>query len=357
MFSMADHALELARFVGDALDVLGFKSQPLKLLVYAYCTGQLSSRKIARAATRKPPYQLLADGQEPHVEQLIELRRGQRGQLESAFRKLFQLGRKLEMASVGRIQLTGSRPPEEQIAFLLERAEQVDRLEEQLASMLTAPMELPYRLLDPELRRRRLEEASRSLQPPPLPASPTAGSASAPDPPAPVAAPAPPAPAPAAVEPAEPPAMRDPVGNAAAAVNAELAIAGKSEPVEEPPPEPVASPSPVAPRRSSSRKKGTPLQGLSLSGLQDAMRRNMSTFVLLGTFLLILGGYSVINALPETPKPARKGAPQLPPRPGNTAMLYVGSALLTAGMLTFVALVALDPAAPRRRRRKRKTHL
>ncbi len=347
MLPMADHALELARFVGDALDVLGFKSQPLKLLVYAYCTGQLSSRKIARAATRKPPYQLLADGQEPHPEQLIELRRGQRGQLESAFRKLFQLGRRLEMASVGRIQLTGSRPPEEQIAFLLERAEQVDRLEEQLASMLTAPMELPYRLLDPELRRRRLEEASRSLQPPPLPASPTAGSASAPDPPAPVAAPAPPAlapsPASAALEPAEPPAAREP-----AAADAEPGIAGKPEPVE--------SVSPVAPR-SSSRKKGAPLEAVSLSGLQNAMRRNMSTFVLLGTFLLVLGGYSVITALPETPKPARKGAPQVPPRPGNTSMLYVGSALLTSGMLVFIGLVALDPAAPRRRRRKRKTRL
>lgn len=340
---MADHAMELARFVGDALDVLGFKSQPLKLLVYAYCTGQLSSRKIVRAATRKPPYQLLADGQEPHVEQLIELRRGQRGQLESAFRKLFQLGRKLELASVGRIQLAGSRPAEEQIAFLLERAEQVDRLEEQLASMLSGPLELPYRLIDPELRRRGLEEAYRSLQPAVAPAvtSPLAAQAPAP------AAPRVEEPKPVPAE--EPATTGDPAATPARPPEPEPTQAAVTETPE---PEP-------APRRSSSssRKKGAPLEAVSLSGLQNAMRRNMSTFVLLGTFLLVLGGYSVITALPETPKPARKGAPQLPPRPGNTAMLYVGSALLTSGMLVFIGLVALDPAAPRRRRRKRKTRL
>lgn len=329
MLPMADQALELARFVGDALDVLDFKSQPLKLLVYAYCTGQLSSRKIARAATRKAPYQLLANGQEPHVEQLIELRRGQRGQLEGAFRKLFQLGRKLELASVGRIQLSGPRAPEEHIAFLLERAEQVDRLEEQLATMLSGSLELPYRLIDPELRRRGLEEAYRSMQP----------SAVAP----PVASPVT-ATTPARVEKPEP-------------VTAEELVAtpGRAQPVELPEPKPGEA----APRRSSSssRKIGAPLEAVSLAGLQNAMRRNMSTFVLLGTFLLILGGYSVISALPETPKPARKGVPQVPPRPGNTAMLYVGSALLTSGMLVFIGLVALDPAAPRRRRRKRKTRL
>ncbi len=320
-------ACQVARFVGEALDALGYKSPAVKLLVYGYCTGKLSSRKIARAVTRSAPYQILAGTERPQAEELIELRRGQRALLQNAFRRLLALSAKLGMPSLGRVQL--GEAPERQVAVLLERAEQLDRLEEQLASLLSAEPGLPGELADPARRGQLLAKAASSLASPPVVGVPAVELARA------------------HVEPSSP------------AEQPRIELGGQAE---DAPSEDAFSPPPSSGERESrsvrrtSRRKGSPMRGVSLSGLQRAMQKNVSAFVLLGFFLLVLGGFSVINALPDNPKP-RKGTPVTPPRPANMPMLYVGSGLLTGGMLVFVALVAFDPAAPKRRRRRQKTRL
>ncbi len=150
------------------------------LLVYAYCTGVFSSRRIERATYDSVAFRVLAGGQYPDHASIARFRRTHIGAFRAVFGQVVELCREMGMLRPGRFALDGSKIKadasrhkamsyehmnkvesrlRDEISILLEQAEQIDRAEdEQLGDTEDLPEELHRR----EVRLGRIVEPQRA---------------------------------------------------------------------------------------------------------------------------------------------------------------------------------------------------
>lgn len=194
----------LALFVSDVVDELDRsaivsvyergdgRGQPpyhpalmVKLLLYAYCTGRPSSRKIERATYDEVAYRVLAADQHPDHDSLAEFRRRHLEALAGLFVQVLRLCQAAGLVKLGHVALDGTKikahaskhkalsygrmtvteqPLEAEIRALLEQAAQVDTAEDAEYGRGPRGDELPAELARRESRLTKIRAAKTALE-------------------------------------------------------------------------------------------------------------------------------------------------------------------------------------------------
>jgi len=194
----------LALFISDVVDELDLsaivssyeegdgRGQPpfhpalmVKLLVYAYCTGKPSSRKIEKATYEEIPYRVLAANQHPDHDSLAEFRKRHLKALAGLFRQVLQLCQAAGLVKLGHVALDGTKIKanaskhkamsyermseaeqklEQEVAQLLAKAQEVDAAEDRQYGPGRGGDELPAELAQRESRLKKIREAKRALE-------------------------------------------------------------------------------------------------------------------------------------------------------------------------------------------------
>lgn len=193
----------LAYFVSDLVDQLDLSSitavyedeergyppyHPVmltKVLVYAYCVGVFSSRKIQRRLVEDVAFRVLAAGNEPDFRTIADFRKTHLAALRGFFEQVLRLARELGAPRVGRVALDGSkikanaskhkamsygrmrekqRQLREEVKQLLAQAEAADAAEDAEFGPDRRSDELPGELHRRESRLKRIREAKRALE-------------------------------------------------------------------------------------------------------------------------------------------------------------------------------------------------
>jgi transposase len=194
----------LALFISDVVDGLDLsailesygtrdgRGQPpyhprmmVKLLIYAYCIGKPSSRKIEQATHDEVPFRVLAAGQHPDHDTLSEFRKQHLKALAGLFLQVLNLCRKAGLVKLGHVALDGTKIKanaskhkamsydrmsekekqlEEEIARLLKEAEATDAAEDALHGKGKRGDELPPELARRQSRLKKIKEAKAALE-------------------------------------------------------------------------------------------------------------------------------------------------------------------------------------------------
>jgi transposase len=193
----------LAFFVGDLIDHLDLSAitavyedeergyppyHPVmltKVLVYAYCVGVFSSRKIQRRLIEDVAFRVLAAGNEPDFRTIADFRKRHLPALQGFFEQVLQVARDLGTLRVGRIALDGTkvkanaskhkamsfgrmkdkaRQLRDEVTQLLAQAEATDAAEDAEYGADVRGDELPAELQRRESRLQRIREATRALK-------------------------------------------------------------------------------------------------------------------------------------------------------------------------------------------------
>jgi transposase len=155
------------------------------LLLYAYCVGVFSSRKVERATYEDVAFRVLAGGAHPHFTTVNAFRLEHREALAGLFVQVLRLCSRAGLSTVGHVSLDGSKiaasaskhkamsygrmKQEEQrlaaeIESLLFRAEQTDQREDEQYGREERPDDLPGELRHREARLQRIREAKAALE-------------------------------------------------------------------------------------------------------------------------------------------------------------------------------------------------
>lgn len=156
-----------------------------KVLVYAYCVGVFSSRKIQRRLLEDVAFRVLAAGNEPDFRTIADFRHRHLVALQGFFEQVLRLAREMGAPRVGRVALDGSkikanaskhkamsygrmrekqRQLREEVQQLLARAEAADAAEDAEYGTDRRGDELPVELQRRESRLKRIREAKRALE-------------------------------------------------------------------------------------------------------------------------------------------------------------------------------------------------
>lgn len=156
-----------------------------KVLVYAYCVGVFSSRKIQRRLMEDVAFRVLAAGNEPDFRTIADFRKTHLPALKGFFEQVLRLARELGTPGVGRVALDGSkikanaskhkamsygrmREKEKdlrtEVQQLLAQAEATDAAEDAAYGADRCGDELPAELQRRESRLKRIREAKRALE-------------------------------------------------------------------------------------------------------------------------------------------------------------------------------------------------
>lgn len=145
----------------------------LKILVFGYCHGIQSSRKLARLLDRDIAFRFLAANQQPDFRTISDFRKHHTDAFEALFEEILTTCQEAELADLGRVALDGRRVQgdaslqanftrdqlREEVRKLIEEAERIDDEEDELYGPENRGDELPEGLRDPEQRRERIQEA------------------------------------------------------------------------------------------------------------------------------------------------------------------------------------------------------
>lgn len=155
------------------------------LLLYAYCIGVYSSRRIERATHENVAFRVLAGGEHPHFTRINEFRLEHRDALSAQFKNVLQLCQRAGLVSLGHVSLDGSKvqanaskhkamsygrmiEDEKRVAAeieaLLARADAVDAEEGQKLGPGRRLEDLPEDLQRREVRLARIREAKAKLE-------------------------------------------------------------------------------------------------------------------------------------------------------------------------------------------------
>src|SRR5204862_7147524 len=155
-----------------------------KVLVYAYCVGVFSSRRIQRRLVEDVAFRVLAAGNEPDFRTIADFRKTHLPALRGFFEQVLRLARELGAPRVGRVALDGSkikanaskhkamsygRMPDkqrqlrEEVRQLLAQADAADAAEDAAFGDQQGD-ELPAELQRRESRRARIREAKQALE-------------------------------------------------------------------------------------------------------------------------------------------------------------------------------------------------
>jgi transposase len=192
----------LARFISDMVDSMDLSAiedayteergyppyNPylmVKLLLYAYCTGVYSSRRIAEKLIDSVAFRFLAAGNEPDFRTISDFRKRHGEALNGLFDQVLQVCRETGLVKLGRIAVDGTKIKanaskhkamsygrmkeketaiQHQVKEILERAEQTDRAEDRLYGPDRQGDELPAELATREGRLRKIREAKVALE-------------------------------------------------------------------------------------------------------------------------------------------------------------------------------------------------
>jgi len=193
----------LAYFVSDLIDQLNLSAilapyeeedrgyppyHPVmltKVLVYAYCVGVFSSRKIQRRLLEDIPFRVLAAGNEPDFRTIADFRKRHLVALQGFFEQVLQLARELGAPRVGRVAVDGSkvkanaskhkamsynrmgekqRDLRAEVKQLLAQADATDATEDATYGTEHHGDDLPAELERRETRLKRIREAKRVLE-------------------------------------------------------------------------------------------------------------------------------------------------------------------------------------------------
>jgi transposase len=156
-----------------------------KVLVYAYCVGVFSSRKIQRRLMEDVAFRVLAAGNEPDFRTIADFRKLHLVALNGLFEQVLRLAREMGAPRVGRVALDGSkikanaskhkamsygrmrekeRQLREEVQDLLAQAEAADAAEDAEYGPDQRGDELPAELQRRESRLKRIREAKRALE-------------------------------------------------------------------------------------------------------------------------------------------------------------------------------------------------
>jgi transposase len=193
----------LAYFIGDVIDELDLSAieayyereergyppyhprMMTKILVYGYCVGVFSSRKLAQRLHEDIGFRVLAAGNTPDFRTLSEFRRIHLPVLQGLFEQVLRMALEMGAIKLGRIAIDGSkvkanaskhkamtyqrmkqqrRQLREQVRQLLAEAERVDAAEDARYGRNRSGDELPAELQRREDRLLRIRAAKRALE-------------------------------------------------------------------------------------------------------------------------------------------------------------------------------------------------
>jgi transposase len=156
-----------------------------KVLVYGYCVGVFSSRRIQRRLLEDIPFRVLAAGNAPDFRTIADFRKMHLTALQGFFEQVMQVARDLGTLRVGRVALDGSKVKanaskhkamsygrmrekrqqlRDEVQQLLAQAEAVDAAEDAEYGPDRRGDELPAELQRRESRLKRIREATRALK-------------------------------------------------------------------------------------------------------------------------------------------------------------------------------------------------
>jgi transposase len=156
-----------------------------KVLVYGYCVGVFSSRKIERRLREDVAFRVLAAGNDPDFRTIADFRKRHLPALKGFFEQVLRLARELGAPRVGRVAIDGSkvqanaskhkamsfgrmrekeRQLRDEVKQLLAQAEAVDAAEDAQYGADSAGDDLPAELQRRESRLQRIREAKRALE-------------------------------------------------------------------------------------------------------------------------------------------------------------------------------------------------
>ena len=193
----------LVYFVSDVVDQLDlsaiesvyekeWRGQPpyhprlmVKLLVYGYCRGVRSSRKIAQRLVEDVPFRVLAAGNQPDFRTISDFRKIHLEALEQLLQQVLRLALEAGAVKLGRVALDGTKmkanaskhkamswgrlkQAEKQIAAevkqMLREAEKADAAEDALHGPDKSGQELPEELQRRKTRLEKIRQAQKALQ-------------------------------------------------------------------------------------------------------------------------------------------------------------------------------------------------
>ena len=156
-----------------------------KVLVYAYCVGVFSSRRIQRRLVEDVGFRVLAASNQPDFRTIADFRKRHLAALRGFFEQVLRLARELGAPRVGRVALDGSKVKanaskhkamsygrmrekqqqlREEVTQLLAQAEAADAAEDAEYGADRRGDELPAELQRRESRLKRIREAKRVLE-------------------------------------------------------------------------------------------------------------------------------------------------------------------------------------------------
>jgi transposase len=156
-----------------------------KVLVYAYCVGVFSSRRIQRRLMEDVAFRVLAAGNEPDFRTIADFRKTHLVALQGFFEQVLRLAREMGAPRVGRVALDGSKIKanaskhkamsydrmrdkqkqlREEVSQLLAQAEAADAAEDAEYGTDRRGDELPAELQRRESRLKRIRDAKRALE-------------------------------------------------------------------------------------------------------------------------------------------------------------------------------------------------
>jgi len=192
----------LAYFVSDVVDQLDLsamhavygeekRGQPpydprlmTKLLVYGYCTGVFSSRRIQKRLQEDIPFKVLAAGNEPDFRTISDFRKIHIGTLQGLFEQVLEMALEVGAVKVGRVSLDGTKVKanaskhkamsygrmkekqqqlREEVKQLLEQAEAADEEEDRRHGDRRGD-ELPEELRRRETRLAKIKQAKKVIE-------------------------------------------------------------------------------------------------------------------------------------------------------------------------------------------------
>lgn len=193
----------LAYFVSDVVDQLDLsaiesvyeeeeRGQPpyhpgmmSKILLYGYCVGVFSSRRIEKRVREDVGFRMLAAGNEPDFRTISDFRKLHLGALQGLFDQLLQIALEAGTMKLGRVVLDGSKVKahaskhkamsygrmeeeekglKEEVKRLLAQAEATDAEEDAQYGADRRGDELPAELARRETRMEKIREAKRALE-------------------------------------------------------------------------------------------------------------------------------------------------------------------------------------------------
>jgi transposase len=171
---------------GDARGQPPYHPQMMvKLLLYGYCVGKMSSRKIEQASYDDVGFRVLAANQQPDHASIAEFRKRHLPELARLFVQVLQLCQRAGLVKLGHVAIDGTKikanaskyqsmtyagltEAEQQwaatVARLLAEAERVDEAEDELYGPGKRGDELPKELRESKSRLARIRELKADLE-------------------------------------------------------------------------------------------------------------------------------------------------------------------------------------------------